>query len=248
MVFAMVTFFPWSPIDDIFSSESQIYFWLHRHIFWQFILFCIFVLNVSWGNFSFLGWASSLFSPVSLIACLGIARNFFTMFLTHSSSECFLCLIYDLFCDELASFCDNFLLQFSFPEILVTSGLFSSKIKPCCNLLKYCSHFIIAMFVSLCIYINWEINCVNKCQKLLFIGLSLCLIISSNCLIFCIDNFCVVRNQFAIAFLYTSIWIACGIIFYFFIVPKFICALMLFFPSLTQNHEKKILFFIFKKN
>ena len=98
-----------------------------------------------------------------------------------------------------------FLLQFSFSKVSVTSGLFSSKIRPCCNLLKCCSHSAIAIFIFLCICACWEINCVNKYQKLLFIGLSLCLIMSSNCSTFCIGNFCVVRNPFAIAFLYTSI-------------------------------------------
>ena len=111
------------------------------------------------------------------------------MFLTHSSSECFLYLLYDLFCDEPISFCDNFLLQFSFSEISITSGLFLSKIKPYYNLLKCCSQFAIAIFVFLCICASWEINCMNKCQKLLFIGLSLYLIMSSNCSTFCISNF-----------------------------------------------------------
>ena len=164
-----------------------------------------------------------------MFRCFKIARNSPTMFSAYSSNEGVLCLSYDLFCDGPASFCINFLLQFSFSEISVTSGLFSSKIKPCYNLSKCCSHSVIAIFVFLCIYANWEINCVNKCQKLLFIGLSLCLIMLSNCSTFCISNFCIVRNPFAIAFLYTSIWIVCGVIPCFFVTPKVIYALIFFF-------------------
>ena len=145
------------------------------------------------------------------------------------TNECILYLSCDLSCDEPASFCGNILLQFSFSEISITFGLFSSKIKPCYNLLKCCSHSVIAMFVFLYIYINWEINCVNKSQKLLFIRLSLCLIISSNCLTFRISNFCIIGNTFAIVFLYTSMWIVCGVIYYFIIIPGFTCALILFF-------------------
>ena len=136
---------------------------------------------------------------------LGLPAIFFTMFLAHSSSEYILYLFYDLFCDEPTSFCNNFLLQFSFSELLITSGLFSSKIKPCYNLLKCYSHSVIAIFIFLYIYTNREIKCVNKCQKLLFIGLSLCSILSSNCSTFCIGNSCVIRNPFAIEFSYTNI-------------------------------------------
>ena len=153
----------------------------------------------------------------------------FFFFFAHSSSECILCLLYNLSCDEPISFCINFLLQFSFSDVSDTSGLFSSKIKPCCNLSKCFSHSVIVVFVFLYIYANWEISCVNRCQKLLFIGLLLCLIMSSNCSTSCIGNFCVVRNPFAIAFLYTNIWIVCGIILCFFITPGFICALISFF-------------------
>ena len=171
---------------------------------------------------------------LSIFKCFGIARNFFTIFSVYSSNECILYLSYNLFCDGPASFCINFLLQFSFSEISITSGLFLSKVKPCYNLSKCCSHFVIAIFVFLCICANWEISCVNKCQKLLFIGLSLCLIMSSNCSTFCIGNFYIIRKPSAIAFLYTNIWIVCGVIFCFF-VPGFTCAF--FFPLLTQNHE-----------
>ena len=195
-------------------------------------------------NFSFPGWASgAFFSTVLLFACFGIARNIVTLFSAHSSSECVICLLYDLFCDEPVSFCNNCFLQFSFSEFSIKLGLFSSKIKPCYNLLKCFSHFTIAMFVSLCICDNWEINCVNKCQKLLFIGLSLCLIISSNCSKFCIGNFYIIRNPFAIAFLYTSIWIVCGVFFCFFITPKFICALMFF--SIVDPRPRIFLNFFF---
>ena len=137
--------------------------------------------------------------------CFGITRNFSTIFSTRSFNECILYLSYDLFCDEPVSFCINFLMQFSFSEFSVTSGLFSSKINPCYNLLKCCYHFAIAMSDFLCICVNWEINCVYKCQKLLFIGLSLYLIMLLNCSTFCIGNFYIVRNPFAIAFLYTNI-------------------------------------------
>ena len=136
---------------------------------------------------------SSIF-PLSIFKCFGTARNLFTIFSTHSSSEYFLYLSFDLSCDGPASSCIYFLLQFSSSEISITSGLFSSKLRPCCNLSKCFSHFVIAMSVFLCICANWEINRVNKCQKLLFIGLSLYLIISSNCSTFYISNFCVVRN------------------------------------------------------
>ena len=172
-----------------------------------------------------------------IFRCLGIINNFSTIFSTHSSNECILCLSYDLSCDEPASFCINFLLQFSPSELSITSGLFSSKINPCYNLLKCCSHSDIAMSDFLYICANWEINYVNKYQKLLFIGLSLCLIMSSNCSTFYIGNFCIVRNPFAIAFLYTNIWIVCNtILCFFFLASGFICALI-FFPLLTQNHE-----------
>ena len=165
---------------------------------------------------------------LSIFRCLGIARNLSILFFTHSSSECVLCLLYDLSCDEPVSFCVNFLLQFSFSEVSDTSGLFSSKIRPCYNLSKYYSHSVIAVFVFLYICVNWEINCVNRYQKLLFIGLLLYLIMSSNCSTSCIGNFYVVRNPFAIAFLYTNIWIVCGVILCFF-TPGFICALMFSF-------------------
>ena len=182
------------------------FFWVHKYKFWHSfpcaILF--FVLNVSWGNFYISGWTSSVFF-LSIFRCLGTARNFSTIFSAHSSNECILYLSCDLFYDEPASFCINFLLQFSFSEVSITSGLFLSKIKSYYNLLKYCSHSAITILNFLCICANWEINCVNKYQKLLFIGLSLYLIISSNCSTFCIGNFCVIRNPFAIAFLYTSI-------------------------------------------
>ena len=159
---------------------------------------------------------------------LGIARNLPPMFSTHSSSECVLCLWCDLSCDGPASSCINFLLQLSSSEASVTSELFLSKVRPCYNLSKCFSHFVIAVFVFSCICANWEINCVNKCQKLLFIGLSLCLIISLNCSTFCIGNFYVIRNPFAIAFLYTSIWIVCGVILCIF-APGFTCTLISFF-------------------
>ena len=174
-----------------------------------------------------------------MFGCFGIARNLFTMFSAHV-----LCLLCDLFCDEPASFCINFLLQFSFSEVSVTSGLFSSKIRPFCNLSKCYSHSVIAVFVSLCICVNWEIIYVNKCQKLLFIGLSLCLIMSSNYSTSCIGNSCVVRNPFAIAFLYINIWIVCGIIFCFFIIPGFICALIIFFHWWPRTTN----FFVFSFN
>ena len=191
-----------------FSSESQIYFWLHKHMLWHsffcyFLFFCIecFVKK----KFIFVLGFQQFFLLVSLFACFKIARNLFTIFFTHSSSECVLCLLYDLSCDEPASFYNYFLLRFLFSELSVTSALFLSKVKPCCNLLKCCSHSAIAIFVFLCICVNWEINCVNRYHKLLFIGLSLCLIMSSNCSTFYIGNFCVVHNPFAIAFLYTNI-------------------------------------------
>ena len=192
------------------------------------------VLNISWGNFCESGLTSSVFL-LSMFRCLGTARNSFTIFSAHSSSECILYLSCDLFCDGPVSFCINFLLQLSFPEVSITSGLFSSKIRPCYNLSKCCSHSVIAIFVFLYIRANWEISCVNKCQKLLFIGLLLCLIMSSNYSTFCIGNFCVVRNQFAIAFLYTSIWTVCGVILCFF--SKVYLCIDVFFPLLTQNHE-----------
>ena len=180
-----------------------------------FVLFCfvfciwcfvngifIFRLNVQYFSFSCINICTFWDCP-----------HFFAMFLAHSFNESILCLSCDLFCDEPASFCINFLLQFSFSELSVMFKLFSSKVKPCCNLLKCFSHSVIAISVFLCICVIWEINCVKKCQKLLFIGFSLCLIIWSNCLTFCIGNFCDIRNPFAIAFLYTNIWIVCGIIF-----------------------------------
>ena len=147
MFFAMVAFFPWSQINDVFLIRiPNIFLVAQAHVFLQFFLFYVSVLYISWKkNHSRVGRSGFFFSML-LIACFGIARNFFIMFLTHSSSECFLCLLYDLFCDEPVSFCDNFLLQFSFSELSITSGLFSSKIKPCYNLLKFCSHFTIAIF------------------------------------------------------------------------------------------------------
>ena len=63
MFFAMVTFFPHSQINDIFFSESQMFFWLHKHRFW-YSFFCsvlLFVLNVSWGNFYISNWTSNVF-------------------------------------------------------------------------------------------------------------------------------------------------------------------------------------------
>ena len=176
---------------------------------------------------------STLFFHPSVLACFGIARNFFTMFLTHSSSECILCLLYDLFCDEPASVCDKFLLQFLFSELSITSGLFSSKIKPCYNLLKCCSHSAIAIFIFLCIYFNLEINWVNKCQKLLFIRLSWCLIMSSNCPKFCNGNFYVVRNPFAIAFYIPEYGLFVVSFFFFLLQDLFVYFI---FPLLTQGN------------
>ena len=70
---------------------------------------------------------STFFSPVSLLAYVGIACNLFTMFFAHSFNECILYLLYDLCCDEPASSRDNFLLQFSFSELSITSGFFHQK-------------------------------------------------------------------------------------------------------------------------
>ena len=193
----------------------------------------------------FMIWVERPAFFLSIFKCFGTACNFSTMFKTHSSNECVLYLLYDLFCDEPVSFCVNFLLQFSFSKVSDTSGLFSSKIRPCCNLSKCYSHSVIAVFVFLCICVNWEINCVNRCQKLLFIGLLLCLIMSSNCSTFCIGNFYVVRNPFAIAFLYTNIWIVCGVIFCFF-TPGFICAFMFFFHWLPRTTKFFVFFFNLK--
>ena len=54
----------------------------------------------------------AFFPPISLIACLGIARNFFIMFLTHSSSEYFfICYIICLAMNQyrfIFIFCCNF--------------------------------------------------------------------------------------------------------------------------------------------
>ena len=228
----------WSHIFHEFMSmtfsffESQMSFWLHKQKLWHsvcgsvfFLFFCFFKCLVKWFLWIRLNIQRVFFS--SIFRCLGTARNIFAIFSAFSSNECVLYLSYDLFCDGPISFCINFLLQLSFSKVSITSGLFSSKIKPCYNLSKCCSHSAIAMFVFLCICASWEINCVNKCQKLLFIGLSLCLIMSSNCSTFCIGNFYVVRNPFAIAFLYINIWIVYGVIFCFF-PSKFICALMFF--------------------
>ena len=176
---------------------------------------------------------STFFFLLSFFMRFGIVNNPMTMFLTHSSSEYVLYLLYDLFCDGPTSFCNNYLLQFSFSEFSVTSGLFLSKIKPCCNFWKCCSHFVIVVSVFLYIYTNWEISCVNKCQKLLFIGLSLCLIMPSNCSTFFKNSFYVVRNPFAIAFLYTSIWIICGVISFLLSQSLFVYYWFFF----TQNHD-----------
>ena len=135
-----------------FSFESQIYFWLQKHRFWHSLFYCVlfFVLYI-WGFFFQRGVLAErsmffFFLLLSLFMCPGIARNFFTIFLAHSSSEYILYLSYDLFCDRQVSFYINFLLQFSFSELSVTSGLFLLKVKPCCNLLKCYSYFLITVF------------------------------------------------------------------------------------------------------
>ena len=190
MFFAMVAFFPHCQFNDIFFFESQTFSWLHKQKLWHStcgIALTVFVsLIVSWGNFYESNWMSSIFF-LSIFRCLGIARNFSTMFPACFFNECV------FFFDKPASSCVNFLLQFSFSKVSDTSGLFSSKVKPCYNLSKCHSHFAIVVFVFLCICANWEINCVNRCQKLLFIKLLLYLIMLSNCSTFCIGNFCVVR-------------------------------------------------------
>ena len=193
-------------IQRPFFSESQMFFWLHKHRFWHSFFLCHFVFCINYFVEKFLCIRLNV-QPFFffLFRCFGITRNFSIMFLPFSSSECGLYLSYDLFCDEPASFYVSFLMQFSSSELSISSGLFLSKVNPCYNLLKCCSHSAIAISDSLCICANWEINCVNKYQKLSFIGLSLYLIISSNCSTFCIGNLYVVRNLFAIAFLYASI-------------------------------------------
>ena len=114
---------------------------------WRSFLLCVSVLYILCRDFPISGWAFDVFFlPLSLFSCPGIARNCVTMFLAHSSGECVLCLSCDLFCDGPASFCNSFLLQFSFSEFSVMFGLSSSKIKSCYNLSKCCSHFAIAMF------------------------------------------------------------------------------------------------------
>ena len=203
MSFAMVTFFQHSQPRDIFffgipnvfvTAQAKA---LAFCLWFCFACFCF--INRFVGKFLWIRLNVQRFF-LSVFGCFGIARNPFTMFSAHV-----LYLLCDLFCDEPASSCINFLLQFSSSEVSITSGLSSSKIRPFCNLSKCCSYSVIAIFISLWICASWEISCVNKCQKLLFIGLLLCLIMSSNYSTSCIGNSCIVRNPFAIAFLYTSI-------------------------------------------
>ena len=173
LFFAMVAYFPWIHVNHIF------FFWIPNvflvteaqvlTFFFGSVSPFVFVLNVSWGDFCISDWTSSVFL-LSVSECLGTARSHFNLLLIYSSSECVLCLLFDLFCDGPTSSCIIFLLQFSFSEISITSGLSSSKGKPYCNFWKWCSHVATAVFVFLWIYTNWEIDCLNKCQNCYSLG------------------------------------------------------------------------------
>ena len=144
--FAMVAFFPYSQINDIFFWIPNVFLVAQAQILALVFLCCfIFCIKCFVGKFSYFKLNAQGFF-LSIFKCFGIARNFSTIFSTHSSNECVLCLSCDLFCDGPASFRVNYLLQLSSSEVSITSGLFSSKIKSCCNLLKCFFHSAIAIY------------------------------------------------------------------------------------------------------
>ena len=127
----------------------------------------------------------------------------------------------NLFYDEPVSFFFFFFCNFHFPSSFLYFGCFRPAIGHVPNLKMLFSVFY-GRVRSPCIFANLEIHGVNKNQRLLFKKLWFCLIILSNCSTFFNGNFYVIRNSFTIAFLYINIWIVCGIIFCYFVVPGFI--------------------------
>ena len=95
---------------------------------------------------------------------------FFIDLFPSLSNKYILYLSFGLFCDESTSLFVNFLLQFSFSEFFVIFGLFSSSDWPYYNFWKYYSHSFMTVSVSPYVFVIWEINCLNKNQKLLFIN------------------------------------------------------------------------------
>ena len=147
---AIVTFFPRSQISDVsFIRIPNIFLVAQTHVLT--FISCFYIMCFVKKKIVYQVGHPAFF--LSLFRCFGIARNLFTIFSIYSSSECVLCLLYDLFCDEPTSVYINFLLQFSFSEVSITSGLFSSKVNPCCNFWKYCFHFVIAIFDFLYIFV-----------------------------------------------------------------------------------------------
>ena len=106
----------------------------------------------------------------SLFVCFGMIYIFSTMILVHLFNKYIFCLLYNLFCDKPISFYLIFLFQFSCSESFIIFRLFLSNDWPCCNFWKCNFYSLIIVFVFSCNFVNWEINCENKKQKLLFMG------------------------------------------------------------------------------